>query len=285
MLSKIQRKAIEQTLPHLIIEAIEVFDAGWDHYAVAINNKYLFRFVRRPELIMHTRQEIALCDYLLADNRLKTLAIPQHKPLYADGELLGTYYPLISGSFLTRETITQFSLEHQAAFFGKIIDFLHELHQIPHDSLSHLDQRDKLYWQQLFDDIAAILSNFPEKYGYLSFLEQFIMETNDLASHITFTHGDLSLDHVLTKNQLPTAIIDFGDAHIGDAAIDFIWLYHDFGSILWKYMQDNYHFSYDSALFEKRLQIDYPRLNHAYELLYAKETNNQHMLLETITKL
>ncbi len=42
-------------------------------------------------------------------------------------------------------------------------------------------------------------------------------------------HGDLSPDHVLCDTRAVTGIIDFGDAAVGEAAWDFVYLYEDYG--------------------------------------------------------
>ncbi len=42
----------------------------------------------------------------------------------------------------------------------------------------------------------------------------------------TVVHGDLGPEHVLTGNAGLTGVIDFSDAHLGDAAIDLAWALH-----------------------------------------------------------
>ncbi|HUQ60032.1 phosphotransferase [Lentzea sp.] len=39
----------------------------------------------------------------------------------------------------------------------------------------------------------------------------------------TLVHGDLGPEHVLGRDGVLTGVIDFGDVHIGDAAIDLAW--------------------------------------------------------------
>ncbi|MGV9677832.1 phosphotransferase [Nocardia sp. NPDC003482] len=39
----------------------------------------------------------------------------------------------------------------------------------------------------------------------------------------TVVHGDLGPDHVLVEGDRLTGVIDFGDAHVGDPAIDLAW--------------------------------------------------------------
>ncbi|WP_337661977.1 phosphotransferase [Actinoalloteichus sp. AHMU CJ021] len=43
------------------------------------------------------------------------------------------------------------------------------------------------------------------------------------ADHVV--HGDLGPEHVLTTNGVITGVIDFGDVHLGDPAIDLAWAY------------------------------------------------------------
>ncbi len=42
----------------------------------------------------------------------------------------------------------------------------------------------------------------------------------------TLVHGDLGPEHVLARDGRLTGVIDFGDAHIGDPAIDLAWALH-----------------------------------------------------------
>lgn len=42
----------------------------------------------------------------------------------------------------------------------------------------------------------------------------------------TLVHGDLGPEHVLGQGGVLTGVIDFGDLHIGDAAIDLAWALH-----------------------------------------------------------
>lgn len=42
----------------------------------------------------------------------------------------------------------------------------------------------------------------------------------------TLVHGDLGPEHVLGRDGVLTGVIDFGDVHVGDAAIDLAWALH-----------------------------------------------------------
>ncbi len=42
----------------------------------------------------------------------------------------------------------------------------------------------------------------------------------------TLVHGDLGPEHVLGRDGVLTGVIDFGDLHLGDAAIDLAWALH-----------------------------------------------------------
>jgi hypothetical protein len=42
----------------------------------------------------------------------------------------------------------------------------------------------------------------------------------------TLVHGDLGPEHVLGQDGVLTGVIDFGDLHVGDAAIDLAWALH-----------------------------------------------------------
>jgi aminoglycoside phosphotransferase (APT) family kinase protein len=42
----------------------------------------------------------------------------------------------------------------------------------------------------------------------------------------TLVHGDLGPEHVLVSDDALTGVIDFGDTHVGDAAIDLAWALH-----------------------------------------------------------
>ena len=42
----------------------------------------------------------------------------------------------------------------------------------------------------------------------------------------TLVHGDLGPEHVLGRDGVLTGVIDFGDLHVGDAALDLAWALH-----------------------------------------------------------
>ncbi|MFD9699800.1 aminoglycoside phosphotransferase family protein [Lentzea sp. NPDC059081] len=55
--------------------------------------------------------------------------------------------------------------------------------------------------------------------------EELLARLGDLPAD-TVVHGDLGPEHVLGHDGALTGVIDFGDLHIGDAAIDLAWTLH-----------------------------------------------------------
>jgi aminoglycoside 2''-phosphotransferase len=71
----------------------------------------------------------------------------------------------------------------------------------------------------------------PERLFIERMIESYLKSDDATSFRPTLLHGDLSPDHVLfdLKAESVTAIIDFGDAVIGDRAWDFLFIYEDYG--------------------------------------------------------
>lgn len=56
-----------------------------------------------------------------------------------------------------------------------------------------------------------------------------VIRTNRFDAKPVLLHADLSRDHILVENQAVAGVLDFGDANLGDADDDFMYLFVEFG--------------------------------------------------------
>ncbi len=226
-------RAIAAQFPELGGTAVEPFGVGWDNAAFLVDGRIVFRFPRRRVCANLIEREIALLP-LVAPH--VPLAIPA--PRYA-GAATAAYrwpfagYDLIAG---TSACSVELSDAARAGLAEPLAGFLRALHGIdtaplvarglPPDEIDRLDHRKRL--PLAAERLAALTSST----GWPAFEiatepERFL---DWLAAHPpvsladdarTLVHGDLYARHVLLDaNARPSGVIDWGDVHLGDPALD-----------------------------------------------------------------
>ncbi|MFX3618824.1 MAG: phosphotransferase [Sporolactobacillus sp.] len=219
------KKLIDAQFPQLAPAVIEFLGKGYDNTVFLVNQNYVFRFPRRQIAVKLLKTELRLLPVLAG-----VLPLPTGIPLFADKSAPGLYpwpfagYTLIAGQPAGRLPI---SAREKAA--PQLAAFLRVLHQFdpqqaqllgaPEDSFARLDiDRRRPALLKQIDQLERF-----ELYPHSEVLRRFVkeMESCPLSGKKCLVHGDLHPRNLLfDEQQRMTGVIDWGDLHIGDPAID-----------------------------------------------------------------
>jgi aminoglycoside phosphotransferase (APT) family kinase protein len=226
-------RLIAKQFPALRGEAVEPFGIGWDNAAFLVGGRIVFRFPRRRVCANLIEREIAILP-LVAPHL--PLAVPA--PRYAGAAT--AEYPWVFAGYDLIEGTTSCSVELSAGARAALAEplgrFLRALHAVdtaplvarglPPDEIGRLDHAKRL---PVSAERLAALAESPvwATTGVAAEPERFI---EWLAAHPpvaladdarTLVHGDLYARHILVDaNARPSGVIDWGDVHLGDPALD-----------------------------------------------------------------
>ena len=270
------RRAISEAFPDLKLHIVRYFSAGWDYELWEVNGELLFRFPLREEcagpLLVEARLLRELSEHV-------TLPVPQ--PLYESEGCEAFPLPFFAYRKLAGVPLLEANLDEEAlrATGRQIGHFLRELHSTPIDSISTcgLPVYSADGWRQFYRDFRArcderigkLLSEYEREHVgrfWSAFLE------DDANFHFTpaLVHADLGPDHIMVDPERGSlsGVIDFGDARIGDPAIDIVGLLRIEDAVL-----DGYGDLPDDA-FRRRARF-YWGVGPFHEALYGLDIGNQ----------
>jgi len=165
--------------------------AGLDHRAYAVGDQLVARCGEGVE------REAALLDAIAA-----RLPLPVPEPV-----IVGR------GAIIQRRIPGRPLLElpriERARFTDELLAFVDAVHALDVDA--EVDDAPPAAW----------LDELPDGHGLIA---------PEPATTLTFIHGDLGAEHVFVDGDRITGVIDWGDAAIGDPAIDHGRLLRDFGA-------------------------------------------------------
>ncbi len=226
-------KLVGEQFPALRGATVEPFGIGWDNAAFLAGGRIVFRFPRRRACVHLIEREIALLP-LVAPH--VPLAIPT--PRYV-GAATADYpwpfagYDLIEGTTSCSVALSEAARAALAEPLGRFLRALHALDTtplvargLPPDELGRLDHRKR--WPLAAERVGALAENGTwATCGVVSEPKHIVAW---LAGHPprpladdarTLVHGDLYARHVLLDaDARPSGIIDWGDVHLGDPALD-----------------------------------------------------------------
>ncbi len=221
--------------PNLEVRRVVPIHEGWDSIVFEVNGEYMFRFPRREDVVAQYGMELQLLPLLT--ERLKT---PVPEPAFVgrgdNGRLQFFGYSKIEGRPLL-DVAT--SAEQAAALAAACASFLGELHAVPVADLSEtgiptMDAgscradlqafRERIRRDAFSHLSSGVRANVDETW------DTFLSRDDNFAFDTTLIHGDLSPEaHILCIGDRISGVIDWGDACVGDPALDFTGLFHACG--------------------------------------------------------
>ncbi|WP_462408591.1 phosphotransferase [Neobacillus sp. Marseille-QA0830] len=220
---------IQKQFPQLQPVRVTNLGEGFDNSVFRVNNQYVFRFPRREIAANLMRTECRILPSIAPK-----MPIPIPNPLFL-GMAEGDYpWPFAGYALLRGKTPTALTEEQRIQSAKPLALFLKKLHgfplkkaeelQIPYDQLGRMDvvKRKPILEANLEKATRLLDSDLVDK------LQQFFSTINapfgDKA--LTLVHGDLHFKNLLVDdNGQLSAVIDWGDTHIGHPAVDLSIVY------------------------------------------------------------
>lgn len=264
---------LKSTFPNLEIKEVQANTNGWDNDILIVNKEIVFRFPKSADLLSKVLNERKILELL----KLKepALDIPEYEYVYSGSMLKGVKYSFLNGQSLSEYPIKNLRDNPENA---KLIgEFLTKLHSINISDLNKttLETLHTLqYWEELYNsvtntifpflndkqrkEINEVFTNFIELFPYLNYRK-------------TIIHGDLTASNIIfdKRKKCVSAIIDFTDAQIGDAAFDFAGLYWSFGPEFTEDVLSWYRSPETASAIYKRVKNFYGLQPVFHELLFA----------------
>jgi aminoglycoside phosphotransferase (APT) family kinase protein len=221
-------RLIDRQFPDLALCGVAPFGVGWDNVAYLVNGAFVFRFPRRQVAVGLLETEARVLPYLAP-----YLPLPIPAPRYL-GVPTDAFpypfagYPALSGITACRAVWTAEARVRCAEPLGC---FLAALHAVPvdgpacpagpGDELGRADMRRRLAGMR--SDLLALASDYKDVdvADLARTLDHIVETTTPFAGPPAWVHGDLYPRHLLVNEaSLPSGVIDWGDVHRGDTAID-----------------------------------------------------------------
>jgi aminoglycoside phosphotransferase (APT) family kinase protein len=173
---------------------------GWDSRAELIGGRWVERRPRRPEIGPQLLRESVVMPWLAP-----RLPLPVPVPVVVSREPLVVRHELVPGEEVMALNAVQ----------GRQLgEFLLALHAVP---VAQAVQRG-------VGPMPLPVERFRTEVRVPG--GEVLLAKIDRLPADTLVHGDLGPEHVLGRDGVLTGVIDFGDLHVGDAAIDLAWALH-----------------------------------------------------------
>ena len=187
--------------------SLVVVDDGFDFKVVLVDDRWVVRIPRREQVLSALEQEIVLLPRLEA---ALPVAVPHFEHISHDPPFV--VYPLIQGTPLVDEDP------------DGVRGFLESLHRVQTDVLPPTDWIAS-YTEQCvkFEELVFPLLDSDDR----SRAQALFAEVETLTGFDPcVTHSDLGAEHLLVREGRLVGVIDWGDARLGDPALDYSWLLH-----------------------------------------------------------
>lgn len=270
---------ITQCFPHIAVRDYQFITGGYDSIVLIVNHEYIFRFPRRKGVAAQQQRERRL---LPAIAPTLPIAIPNFEFTWDEPEPYGlpfVGYRLIPGAPMLLE---QLSEQHQERAAQQLAAFLTTLHRFRLAPVKEIygEVHDAAAWRQSIRELYADVNEkvmpllSPALQAKTRALWQFLDDDANWQFTACLTHADLGPDHILydAPTEAITGIIDWGDAEVGDPAMDFAGFLGDYGPAFTDATLAAYGNEIDPAL-RQRAQF-YADILCYRETLYGLYTND-----------
>jgi aminoglycoside phosphotransferase (APT) family kinase protein len=218
---------IRDQFPQLSTVTAEPIASGWDNTVFRVNDGLVFRFPRRQIAVPLVEHELGSLPTLA-----RRLPLPVPQPIFRGRPSAHYPWPFAGYAWLPGHCAAGrvHGMETRVAIARQLGTFLRCLHDmspgdlplgaVPSDDLDRLNARKRL--PKTLDRLRELHSNAVlADTGPL----QIILETAPdpvPPDRLTIVHGDLHMGQILVDDDgAPSGVIDWGDVHAGDAAVDF----------------------------------------------------------------
>jgi aminoglycoside phosphotransferase (APT) family kinase protein len=205
-----QRSAIAAAHGHEPERLVEL-DHGYDFVVAIVEDAWVYRFPRRPIVEEALERELALLPVLAAELPVE---VPRFE-LVVREPLFFVRYPLVRGTPLRDE-----DPDGVAAFLAALhgCGRARPLLEAPPWREEYVERCER------FARSVVPLLDADERPRARAFLDE--AETLTGFEPVPI-HGDLLAEHMLCRDGRLTGVIDWGDARVGDPALDYAWLLNE----------------------------------------------------------
>lgn len=218
------RAAIAEQFPHLAGCEVVAFGEGWDNAAFLVGERYVFRFPRRRVAVALIETELRVLPVLA-----RRLPLPVPHPRFSGVPSDAFAWPFAGYERLAGEALVHVRLRDAAygALAYALGEFLRVLHGIAPEALPPLpgDEIGRFAHARLLPLLTRRLEELRAA-GLIADAAPALVAFELLAPgaprrQSCVVHGDLYARHVLVDAaQRVSGVIDWGDLHVGDPAID-----------------------------------------------------------------
>lgn len=225
---------MSECLPGVTISSARLAQQGWDSVTFFINDELIVRIARRPDVAARLDREARLLPVIA--HRLP-VAVPSFTHVCRDtaGGVRLVAYGAIGGISLSE---SRKRAERDGSLTQQIADVLTALHSVPVSEAAAAgaqgsgasDWRDQQssFYEEIQQHIFPLLHAHEQHYTR-ALWESYLHRDANFAFAPVLIHRDLGPDHIFWEAESGrlTGVIDWGDACIGDPAIDFAGLYRE----------------------------------------------------------
>ncbi|MGE7604242.1 phosphotransferase [Peribacillus sp. NPDC097675] len=223
---------IKKQFPDIDLKKVRQFGEGFDNTVIQLNEEYVFRFPRRPIAVTLIQVENMLLPSLAG---YLPLAIPE--PVFFGEPSIDYPYPFTGYKMVRGYLPVEEEMDSKISSAIRLAHFLKMLHGFPVQKAKQLGVRpdgmrrlDVSFRQGSLDEHLSTLMTLgfsDQAYAISDYLKGLDLSYTPHCN--TLVHGDIHVRNVLLDEEgVLEGVIDWGDVHIGDPAIDFSFLYSYF---------------------------------------------------------
>jgi aminoglycoside 2''-phosphotransferase len=223
--------------PGEAVERVETITRGWDSLALLVNGRWLLRVARRPEVGASLAREARLLPVIAA--AVAPVAVPRFMITRLGGpEPAVVGYEVIHGQPLAPGEL-EWKAAREQALAGQIAAFLTALHRVPvaRGVAAGLASTSADEWRAEYAafrewslERAEPLLSPRARAGLARLWAGYLDDPGNFGFQPVVIHHDLAAEHALLgPDGGLVGVIDWGDAAVGDPAIDFAGLLSELG--------------------------------------------------------
>jgi aminoglycoside phosphotransferase (APT) family kinase protein len=223
---ELAQSLIVEQFPQLAPVALEPFGAGWDNSAFRVNGEFVFRFPRRQLGADCLKTEVRILP-----NLQTVLPLPIPNPTFVGRPTkrfpwLFAGYAMLAGRTACAAALNAKERNEAAEPLGEFLAVLHSLDptfvrklDAPPDLLRRLDAARRIPQMHERLEECVNLGLISDPVPCRAIIDA--VATLPSERPTALVHGDLYVRHILLDCDMrPSGIIDWGDVHAGDIALD-----------------------------------------------------------------